>query len=52
MNEIIEERLKMFNELIFYHCAGDPLKIAELKKFDIFDFFDFIENNEKKMKHA
>lgn len=49
---MIEERKNMYNELIFSHCGGDPVKISELKRFDIFDFFSFIENNEKKLKNA
>jgi hypothetical protein len=49
---MIEERKAMYDELIFGHCGGDPVKISELKKFDIHDFFSFIENNERKLKHA
>lgn len=47
-----EERKKMFDELIFTHCEGDPVKINELKRFDVFDFFSFIENNEKRLKNG
>lgn len=42
----------MYDELIFTHCAGDPVKIAELKRFDIFDFFSFLENNEKRLSNG
>jgi hypothetical protein len=47
-----EERKIMFDELIFSHCGGDPVKIRELKRFDIMDFFSFLENNENKMKNG
>lgn len=42
----------MYDELIFLHCSGDPVKISELKKYDVFDFFSFIENNERKFKNG
>jgi hypothetical protein len=49
---MINEQQNNYNELIFLHCDGDPSKMNELKRFDIFDFFTFIENNEKKIKNA
>ena len=49
---MIEERKKMYDDLIFSHCQGDPSKIRELKRFDVFEFFTFIENNEKKLKNG
>lgn len=42
----------MYNDLIFAHCGGDPVKMNELRRFEVFDFFNFLENNEKKMKNG
>jgi hypothetical protein len=49
---MIEERKQMYDELIFSHCGGDPVKITALKRYDIVDFFSYLENNERRMKNA
>lgn len=49
---MIEDKNIMYNELIFWHSGGDPVRMSELKRFDVFDFFSFIEINERKLKHA
>ena len=36
------------NELIFSVCDGDPLRMNELRKFNVFDFYQFINNFSKK----
>ena len=52
LDKEIYAEIKHWNDLIYQVCKGDPVRMKELRKYDIFDFYLFVEAYQQNIKNG